>query len=83
MLGTLLEHFFAILTNWFPTLRTQDKMKVFQRPVIGFIVCAIFFTNAATCANGGNQISDKFSCPPPTLDVYLNECYDRKRQMNN
>lgn len=76
------EHFFALLTNQWRTLRCKEKMAIFQRPVIAFVSISIFLTNAVTCAQGGNQISDKFCCPPPCLAEYLAYCEERAERLN-
>jgi hypothetical protein len=49
-------------------------MKVALQPVCAYIIACFWLTNCMTCANGGNQTSWRFDCPPPTLDEYLSHC---------
>jgi len=79
---TEIEHFFALVTNTWPTLRCQDKMRLLQRSVPSLVWIGVFLTNCCTCANGGNQISDRFNATVPVLPAYLQECTNRALRMN-
>jgi len=79
---TEIEHFFALVTNLWQTLRAQDKMRLLQRPVSDYVWTGVFLTNCWTCANGGNQISDRFGAAVPVLATYLRECTSRAQRMN-
>ena len=78
---TEIEHMFAFLTNLWQTLRVQDKMHLLRRNVPALIEAAVFLTNCATCARGGNQVSDKFAMKPPDLEAYLQYCNERAQRI--
>ncbi len=40
-------------------------------PVASFYLISVFLTNVLRCLRGGNLISTRFSCPPPSISDYL------------
>jgi len=56
------------LWQWVSTKRCQQLLK---RPVALFFIVAVWLTNCATCARGGNQVSKFFECDPMDLNQYL------------
>lgn len=68
-----IEHFFCVNLNNFRILSNKQELKVGNRPVWDFILCASFLTNCLNCFSP-NQISQKFRVAPPPLDLYLQSC---------
>jgi hypothetical protein len=52
-------------------LNFKDNLKVFKSPIGAQYMVAVLLTNAVTCVDRGNQISDYFRCLPPTLEEYF------------
>ena len=80
------EHYFAQVMNQWRGLSMYPGLMPAKQNVGEYVFCAVFLSNCATCANGGSQISDRFSLPPPTLLEYISYCKSRIRRqvyMNN
>lgn len=60
------------VVKYFPMLDWEKQLKVEHVPVEALWHLAVFLTNCHTCHFGGNQISQFFSCSPPSLEHYLN-----------
>jgi hypothetical protein len=52
-------------------LNFKDNLKVFKSPIGAQYVVGVLLTNAVTCIDRGNQISQYFRCMPPTLEDYF------------
>lgn len=48
-------------------LNFATNLQIFKSPIAAMYVCAVLLTNAVTCIEGGNIVSDYFGCLPPTL----------------
>jgi nuclease HARBI1 len=48
-----------------------DNQKVFKSPIGAQYMVAVLLTNAITCIDRGNEISDYFGCAPPTLEEFF------------
>lgn len=59
-----------VYTLW-NSLRYRPANRVNVNPIGKHFFVAAIFTNCRTCMRGGNQISQYFDLPPPSLDVYL------------
>jgi len=55
------------VSNLWRALNFSTELKLFQSPIAAWYICAVLFTNAVTCIEGGNIVSDYFNSPPPTL----------------
>ena len=76
-----IEHWFAhVILNW-RHLANELEMKMQSRPVFSYVWACSLMSNCLTAARGGNQISAKFSVPPPTLMEYLESLLKRSRAM--
>ena len=53
--------------NLWQSLNFATNQQIFKSPIAAWYICAVLFTNAVTCIEGGNIVSDYFNCPPPTL----------------
>ncbi len=62
---------FAQIISNFAWLDFKKTQKVWSTPIALYYSIAVLFTNCITCARGGNEISELFSCPPPTIQHYL------------
>ena len=49
----------------------KENQKVFKSPIGAQYMVAVLLTNAVTCIDGGNEISDYFGSTPPTLEHFL------------
>jgi hypothetical protein len=49
----------------------KDNQKVFKSPIGAQYMVAVLLTNAITCIDRGNEISDYFGCAPPTLEDFF------------
>jgi hypothetical protein len=56
------------VANLWRALNFSCELKIFQSPIAAWYTCAVLFTNAVTCIEGGNIVSDYFNCKPPTLN---------------
>ena len=65
------EHGFMRVTQLFPIFFRATALKYRQTPVAQLYNAVVFFTNLRTCMDGGNLVSDYFSCPPPTASTFL------------
>lgn len=52
-------------------LNFKDNLKVFKSPIGAQYAVGVLLTNAVTCIDRGNQISQYFRCMPPTLEEYF------------
>jgi hypothetical protein len=67
------EHRFAqVLILWL-FLCCWWKLAVFASPVGSYYCIGVLLTIAHSCLEGGNQVSEHLSCPPPTLEEYLHK----------
>jgi hypothetical protein len=48
-------------------LNFATNMQIFKSPIAAMYVSAVILTNAVTCIEGGNIVSDYFGCRPPTM----------------
>jgi hypothetical protein len=78
-----IEHFFAFLINNFRGLSNTLEMKTGLRHIGVLIRLCVFLANCLICAEGGNQTSQRFGCPPPTLRQYLDFCRSLLRARAN
>ena len=53
--------------NLWRALNLSSELQIFKSPIAAWYVCAVLFTNAVTCIEGNNVVSEYFGCPPPTL----------------
>jgi len=66
-------------------LNFSSNMQMFKSPITAMYVCAVMFTNAVTCFDGGNIVSNYFNCPPPSLCslfLTLNRAHDTQPVAN-
>lgn len=49
-------------------LNFKDNQKLFKSPIGAQYMVAVLLTNAVTCIERGNEISDYFGAAPPTLE---------------
>lgn len=66
-----IEWFFGILKRVWAHIDWHKKHQLELSPIADLINVAVLLTNCNTCVRGGNQISDFFRCPPPTIEDYL------------
>ena len=64
------EHGFALVINNWRFLEAEWKHHVFQSPVGRYYCVGVLLTNALACFQS-NQVSQYFSCPPPSLEDYF------------
>ena len=48
-------------------LNFSTNLQIFKSPIAAMYFSAVLLTNAVTCIEGGNIVSDYFGCPPPSL----------------
>lgn len=65
------EWFFGMMKQTWSFIDWQKKHKILLSPVAKFVKISVLLVNCHTCIRGGNQISDFFDCPPPSLYEYL------------
>jgi hypothetical protein len=65
------EHGFARVLALWPFLRCWWKMEALSSPVGRYYRVGVLLTNAFSCLEGQNQVSEHFNCPPPDLEEYL------------
>lgn len=67
----VVPRYFGLLSKYWAHL-DYDKKNVLMQTHIGHkMVVATLLMNVWTCLEGGNQISYKFACAPPSLEKYL------------
>jgi hypothetical protein len=69
---TSVEWGYEKVVRYWAVLDFKKQMKIQQSAIIPMWHLAIFLTNCLTYAKGGNQISNAFDVPPPTLEEYIN-----------
>lgn len=68
-----IEHIFGIVVRQWAYLDFHKKQNLnWTRPALSYLN-AQFLTNCLTCMYEGNQVSEAFDMPPPTLMEYLYE----------
>ncbi|RPA77542.1 hypothetical protein BJ508DRAFT_212702 [Ascobolus immersus RN42] len=67
----VVEWAFGLVTKAWGFTAFKKVQKVGLSPVGAYYFCAVLFTNIQTCVRRRNQISDKYSCLPPVLELYL------------
>jgi hypothetical protein len=67
------EHGFARVLALWPFLRCWWKHALFSSPVGRYYRVGILLTNAHSCLEGRNQVSDHFGCAPPSITEYLHK----------
>lgn len=55
------------VTQLFKHLVFKDNLKVFKSPIGAQYFVGVLLTNAKTCVDGGNNVSDYFGCCPPNV----------------
>jgi hypothetical protein len=70
------EHFFCTAMQLWKFVCVRDHQTFGRRPVFAYILLAIFLTNCANAASGGNQIAAKFQLQPPSFREYLTQSRD-------
>jgi len=66
-----IENIFGRVCNLFQNLNNWSYWKIDLNHPGDFYFIAVMLTNMLTCLRGGNQVSDRFLFPPPTLNDYL------------
>jgi len=61
-----------VKTLW-SMLTNKSRLQALKSPVAMYWTVAVFFSNIHCIVNGGCQVSDYFSCPPPSLQEYLED----------
>ncbi|THU92324.1 hypothetical protein K435DRAFT_906381 [Dendrothele bispora CBS 962.96] len=64
------EHGFGIVQKLWPFLNAGWKMRLYASPVGRYYRVGVFLANCSNCLRP-NQVSQYFSCPPPSLEDYL------------
>lgn len=64
------EHSFGIVVNTWPFLNAHLKHKVYASLVGTYYRAGVLLSNAINCFNP-NQTSQKYNCPPPTMEEYF------------
>lgn len=67
------EHGFGYVQKKWLKNSFHSTMMVGSSPCGAYYLAAILMSNIMTCLRGGNQISQQFQCPPPSLNEYLEE----------
>ncbi len=49
------------------SMNLRTHLQLFKSPIAAYYICSVLFTNAVTCIEGGNLVSDYFNSRPPTL----------------
>jgi hypothetical protein len=65
------EWYFGRVSSLWAYTDMRKQMKIGQTPVGQIYRVSCFLTNIRTILTGRNEISDYFSCVPPSLDEYL------------
>ncbi|KAF9071474.1 hypothetical protein BDP27DRAFT_1219161, partial [Rhodocollybia butyracea] len=67
------EHGFGVVVSLWPFLNISRKMQIFSSPVGRYYRVGVLLMNLLIHYNcfRPNQISQRFECPPPTVDEYL------------
>jgi hypothetical protein len=68
---TCVEWGYEKIVKYWAFVDFKKQMKVGLTCIEPMWHLAVFFTNALQCAHRGNQISDYFDLPPPTLGEFL------------
>lgn len=63
--------FGLVLKNWLFLDFKAASSRIGLQPVAAYYMCATILTNARTCLHGRNQISDKYSLAPPSIEEYF------------
>jgi len=66
-----IENIFGRVTNLFQNLGNSNYWKLELNNPGDFYFISVMLTNFLTCLRGGNQVSDRFDFPPPTLKKYI------------
>jgi hypothetical protein len=53
--------------NLWQSLNFSTNLRIFRSPIAAWYICAVLFTNAVTCIEGRNIVSDHFGTTPPSL----------------
>ncbi len=67
------EHAFACITNIWQSLLFKKKCRMWANQLGKDWSVCVLFTNALTCMEGGNQVSDAFMLTPPHIDEYFTD----------
>ncbi|RPA83007.1 hypothetical protein BJ508DRAFT_207579 [Ascobolus immersus RN42] len=65
------EWAFGLISKYWTFTSFKRANRIGLSPVAAYYLCAAILTNFITCLREHNQISEKFNCPPPTLEKYL------------
>lgn len=64
------DDYSLLVTNWV-LLDHKKAMKMEKSPIIAYWTLGVWLTNLLTCTHEGNQVSEYFDCPPPTVDEFM------------
>ena len=62
---------YARVMELWPHLDFHRNLRVFKSPIGAQYFVAVLLTNAKTCVDGGNIISDYFGCASPSVDQFF------------
>lgn len=65
---TIEQCFGGITNRW---RQNSQRMRVGSSAVASHYMVSVLLENMLVCLRGGNQVSDYFSCAPPTVEEYL------------
>jgi len=65
------ESGFGLNVNFWGINNYKKGSKIMSSPVAAYYLVSTLLTNIHTCLKGRNIVSDKFDCPPPSLDEYV------------
>ena len=66
-----IENSFGFLSQEWAYLNLQQQQKSLLIPTGLIYFASVFLKNCKTCITGYNLISERFDCPPPSLEDYL------------
>lgn len=65
------EDIFGLVQKYFAFSSYYLQQRMGDQSVAASYLAACLMTNCMTCLRGRNQVTDKFECPPPTLEEYF------------